>query len=190
MTFPEVTDTDVKQNVQAAEEDRSRARSSIDAIKGREFSSGRLFEDVSDGVTVGLLFELPESADCYAFLDSFFSVTGKAYVRKVDQVTVDSAGTEIGENNRLISNGESCGTVEFGASVSEGNNWTRKVIGNSNDGFFAQALSPGTSEGPAIIVQPGENVYFEAENNSGANIDVSIDTDWTEIPLEEIPELD
>jgi len=34
-----------------------------------------------------------------------------------------------------------------------------------------------------------ENVYFEAENASGQSIDVSIDTDWTEIPLSEVPEL-
>jgi len=189
MTHPEVTDSDFKQNVQAAVEDRSRARSAIDAIKGREFSNGKLFTDVADGDTVGVLFQLPESAECYAFLDSFFSITGKAYVRKIDQVTVDSAGTVTEENNRLISDGESCATVEFGASVSGGNEWTPKVIGSSSDGFFSQALSPGTADGPAIVVQPGENVYFEAENASGQEIDVSIDTDWTEIPLEEIPEL-
>jgi len=189
MTHPEVTDVDSKENVQAAVEDRSRARSAIDAIKGREFSNGKLFTDVADGDTVGVLFQLPESAECYAFLDSLFSVTGKTYARKIDQVTVDSAGTLTEENNRLISDGESCATVEFGASVSGGNEWTPKVIGSSSDGFFSQALSPGTADGPAIIVQPGENVYLEAENASGQEIDVSIDTDWTEIPLEEIPEL-
>jgi len=189
MTYPETTDIDLKENVQSAAEDRSRARSSVDALLGREFSNGHLFTDVLDGETVGVLFSLPSDAGCYAFLDSLFSVTGKTYARKIDQVTVDSSGTLTQENNRLISDGESCATVEYGASVSGGNEWTPKVIGSSSDGFFTQALSPGTADGPAIIVQPGENVYFEAENTSAQQIDVSIDTDWTEVPLEEVPEL-
>ena len=189
MVYPEVTDPDEKQNIQGALEDQSRARSAIDAIQGREFSNGHLFQDVGDNETVGLLFELPEESMCYAFLDSFFSTTGKAYVRKIDQVTKNSAGTVTPENNRLISDGESCATVEYGASVSGGNEWTPKVIGSASGGFFSQALSPGTADGPAIIVQPGENVYYEATNVAGQDIDISIDTDWTEIPLEEIPEL-
>ena len=162
MTYPTITDTDSKENIQAGIEDKSRARSSVDALHGREFSNGRLFKDVADGDTVGVLFILPDNAECYAFLDSFFSVTGKSYVRKIDTVSIDSNGTATEENNRLISNGESCATVEYGASVSGGNEWTQKVIGSSTGGFFSQALSPGTADGPAIIVQPGENVYFEA----------------------------
>jgi len=144
---------------------------------------------VPDNDTVGVLFILPDDAECYAFLDSLFSVTGKSYVKKVDKVSVNSNGTLTEENNRLISDGESCATVEYGASVSGGNEWTEKVVGSSSGGFFSQSLSPGTANGPAIIVQPGENVYFEAENASGQSIDVSIDTDWTEIPLSEVPEL-
>jgi hypothetical protein len=189
MTYPEITDPDEKQNIQGALEDQSRARSAIDAIQGREFSNGHLFEDVPDDETVGILFELPIESECYAFLDSFFATTGEAYVRKVDQVTKDSAGTITPENNRLISNGESCATVEYGASVSGGNEWTPKVIGSLSDGFFSQPLAPGTADGPAIIVQPGENVYYEATNVSEQPIEISIDVDWTEIPLEEIPEL-
>jgi hypothetical protein len=189
MTYPTIADIDSKENVQAAMEDKSRARSSVDALYGREFSNGKLFKNVADGNTVGILFILPNDAECYAFLDSFFSVTGKSYIKKVDKVSVDSNGTTIEENNRLISDGGSCATVEYGASVSGGNEWTQKVIGSSSGGFFSQALSPGTSDGPAIIVQPGENVYFEAENSSGQTIDISIDTDWTEIPLDEVPEL-
>lgn len=189
MVYPEVTDPDKKENFQGALEDQSRARSAIDAIQGREFSNGHLFQDVADDETVGILFELPVESECYAFLDSFFSTTGKSYVRKIDQVTKNSSGTITPENNRLISNGGSCATVEHGASVSGGNEWTPKVVGSVSDGFFSEALSPGTADGPAIIVQPGENVYYEATNVSEQSIDISIDVDWTEIPLEEIPEL-
>jgi len=190
MTYPKTTDADLKQNVQAAVEDRSRARSSVDALLGREFSNGHLFTDVSDNTSVGVLLEVPADAECYAFVDSFFSVTGKSYVKKVDSVTRNSAGTVTGEQNRLISDGDACATVEYGADVSGGNEWTPKVIGSSSEQLFGTlALAPGSADGPAIILQPGENVYFEAENISGGTIDISIDTDWTEIPLEEVPEL-
>ena len=189
MTYPETTDIDFKENVQAALEQQSRARSNDDALRGREYSAGNLFEDVADGASVGILFEMPASAERFAFVDSRFSITGKWYVQKVDSVTKDSAGTSIEPNNRLISDGDASATAEYGASVSGGNEWSRKVVGSASGQGGNLSLSPATSNGSAVIIRPGENVYVVAENNSNGDADVSIDVDWTETPISEIEEL-
>ena len=185
MAYPETTDIDLKENVQAALEQQSRARSNDDALRGREYSAGNLFEDVADGASVGVLFEMPDSAECFAFVDSRFSTTGKWYVQKVDSVTKDAAGTSIDSNNRLISDGEPCATAEYGATVSGGNEWSRKVVGSASGQGGNLSLSPASSDGSAIIIQPGENIYFVAENNSNGAADVAIDVDWSEIPISE-----
>ena len=189
MTYPETTDIDLKENVQSALEQQSRARSNDDALRGREYSIGNLFKDVTDGASVGILFEMPADASCFAFIDTRFSTTGKWYVQKIDEVTKDAAGTSIDPNNRLIADGEPCATGEFGASVSGGNEWSPKVVGSTAGVGGNLSLSPASSNGSAVIVQPGENVYFTAQNVSNGTADVSIDVDWTETPISEIESL-
>jgi len=190
MTYPETTDIDLKENVQSALEQQSGARSNDDALRGREYSAGNLFQGVVDGASVGILFELPEQAECFAFVDSRFSTTGKWYVQRIDSVTKDTAGTSIDPNNRLISNTEdSCATVEYAPTVSGGNEWSRKVVGAASGQGGNISLSPASSNGTGVIVQPGENAYFVAENSSNGEAEVSIDVDWTETPLSEVEEL-
>lgn len=191
MTYPETTDINQKENVQAAIEDTSNARSNVDSLNGREYSSGDLFTDVAIDATVGVLFELPSDAECFAFVNTRFTTGGKTLVRKVDSVTKDTAGTVQNINNRLIgANGDACGNVESSPTVSGGDSWTPKIIGGSSDGVGNRiTLASGDANGAAVIVQPGENVYFEATNLSADQEDITIDVDWTEIPLTEVTEL-
>lgn len=190
MSYPETTDTDQKENVQAAIEDTSNARSNVDSLEGRKYSSGDLFRDVAIDATVGVLFELPESSSNFAFVNTRFTTGGKTLVQKVDSVTKDSAGTVQNVNNRLIgADGDSVATVESGATVSGGDSWTPKIIGGSGGIGSNITLAAGSANGAAVIVQPGENIYFEGTNLSDAPEDITIDVDWTEIPVEEVTEL-
>lgn len=191
MSYPETTDANLKENVQAAVEDKSNARSNVDSLEGREYSSGDLFTDVAIDATVGVLFELPSDAGCFAFVNTRFTTGGKTLVRKVDSVTKDTAGTVQNINNRLIgANGDACASVESSPTVSGGDSWTPKIIGGSSAGVGNRiTLSSGDANGAAVIVQPGENVYFEATNLSADQEDITIDVDWTEIPLTEVTEL-
>ena len=190
MVHPSITDTDQKENVQAAIEDTSHARSNVDSLNGREYSSGDLFRDVAIDATVGVLFELPESSSNFAFVNTRFTTGGKSLVQKVDSVTKDSAGTVQNVNNRLIgADGDSVATVESGATVSGGDAWTPKIIGGSSSHGSKITLASGDANGAAVIVKPGENVYFEATNISDSPEDITIDVDWTEIPVEEVTEL-
>ena len=191
MVHPSITDTDQKENVQAAIEDTSNARSNVDSLNGREYSSGDLFTDVAIDATVGVLFELPSDAECFAFVNTRFTTGGKTLVRKVDSVTKDTAGTVQNINNRLIgANGDACANVESSPTVSGGDSWTPKIIGGSSAGVGNKiTLASGDENGAAVIVQPGENIYFEATNISDSPEDITIDVDWTEIPVEEVTEL-
>ena len=190
MTYPKTTDADLKQNVQAAVEDRSNARSNVDSLRGREFSSGALFEDVAIDEEVNAIIELPADAECFSFVNGRFTTGGKTRVQKIDSVTKDAAGTVQNINNRLISgDGDSCATVESSVTASGGDEWTPKIIGGSGGVGSNITLSSGEANGAAIIIQPGENVYFTATNVSADVEDITIDIDWTEIPLEEVPEL-
>jgi len=190
MTYPEINDTNLKENVQAANEDTSNARSNVDALRAREYSSGSLFEDVAVDTEVNALIELPAESECYAFVLGKFSTGGKTRVQKVDSVTKDVAGTVENINNRLISaDGDSCASVESSVTVSGGDEWTPKVIGGSGGVGSNVTLAPGESDGAAIILQPGDNVYFTGKNLSDSTEDITIDIDWTEIPLEEVTEL-
>lgn len=109
--------------------------------------------------------------------------------KKIDEVTKDTAGTSIDPNNLLISDGAPSATGEFGASVSGGNEWSPKVVGSTTGSAGNLSLSPASSNSPAIIVQPGENAYFTAQNVSNGTADVSIDVDWIETPISEIESL-
>jgi hypothetical protein len=190
MSYPETTDANLKENVQAAIEDTSNARSNVDSLNGREYSSGDLFTDVAIDATVGVLFELPSDAECFAFVNTRFTTGGKTLVRKVDSVTKDTAGTVQNINNRLIgANGDACGNVESSPTVSGGDSWTPKIIGGSGGIGSNITLAAGSANGAAVIVQPGENIYFEATNLSADQEDITIDVDWTEIPLTEVTEL-
>lgn len=186
MANPNETDPDLKDNFQAAIEESSTARAVRDAIDGYTFSTGHLFQGITDGTTVGILLENPGGSGVINFVSGTMSADGKTYVRKTDSVTVDSAGTSITPNNRNISDGASKANVEYNPTVSGGNQWSRKVFGASSSVFLGQQLYPGTSSDFGILIQPGENVYYEATNASGSNIDVSINIDYTEIPSSEV----
>ena len=83
MTYPETTDIDLKENVQSALEQQSRARSNDDALRGREYSIGNLFKDVTDGASVGILFEMPADASCFAFVTHDFPQLASGTYKKL-----------------------------------------------------------------------------------------------------------
>lgn len=170
-----------------AREDITFARSQKDIIEGWVYSTGALFEGVGAGNSKNVWIENPSDSGNYIVATSRYSTSGEFLVKKVDSITIDSSGTNVLINNRLISDGNASTNAEKNVSFSGGNNWTEKVVGSgSNSG--ATIAGANISDGE-ILLKEGENVVFQAQNNTNSSLDVTIDVDFFEIPNSEIPEL-
>lgn len=64
--------------------------------------------------------------------------------------------------------------------------FTPKLIGSGQGPGVGGSIDSGFE----AIITPGDNVVIEATNRSGQSLDVSIDLDYSEIPANEIEELD
>jgi len=166
--------------------DNSGVRGNRDAINGNSYSSGYLFESVADASSVNVFLQNPSNSGVVLFSQATYRSTGAIRFHKIDSVTVDSAGTSIDADNRLISDGTSLAEIQYGTTYSGGNPWTEKVTGGPKEGG---GLAPGEGGDFDIILQPGENVVYEATNTSGGSISITIDVDYTELDKQEINEL-
>lgn len=166
--------------------DSSGVRGNMDAINGGSYSSGNLFENITDGTSVNVYVENPVDSGVVLFAHATYRSTGAIRYHKIDSVTVDSAGTSVTPDNRLINDGSSSANVEHSVGFSGGNSWTEKVTGAPKEGG---GLAPGKGGDFDIILQEGDNVVYEMTNVSGGEISATIDVDYTELDESQINEL-
>lgn len=165
----------------------SHGRAQQDVFDGREFSTGALFEGVADGSSVNVWLENPSGSGVVVVATTRIATNAQFNWQKVDSVTVDTAGTAIDSENRLLSDGTENSNVEKNVTYSGGNGWSPKIAGSGGAGATAVGSSDSDIE---IAIQPGENFLIEATNASGSSAGCSMDIDYAEIPIDEIEELE
>lgn len=152
---------------------------------GEQYSTGRLFEDVSDTDSANLLLQNPDDSSVYLIVFSRFTTTGKFYAHKSMNVSVSDYGTTIDAVQRRsdIDNGNEA-EVSYDATVDESDAdvFTSKVVGSGSGG--GAAISGSTAPMPEVVVAPGDNVYFYASNETDSSRDITIDVDFTEVEEE------
>lgn len=164
----------------------SGAKANRDAILGNSYSTGEFFGEVSDGTTSNIYIENPDNSGKVIFPQANFRSGGQILFHKIDKATVDTAGTTLESNNRLIDDGTSEARIESDIAFSGGNSWTKKPSGGA---ISSGGLTPGHACDFDIVLQEGENVVYQLENVSGGKIRVGIDVDYVEIDKEKINEL-
>jgi hypothetical protein len=164
----------------------SGVRSERDNINGYAYSTGKYFPNTANGSTRNVYIENPSNSGVVLFPSATFRSGGQITFHKIDSVTIDSAGTTLDPDNRLIEDGTSSAKAEANVSFSGGNPWTKKVSGGSTSGG---GLAPGTSSDFDIIIQEGENVLYQLENVSGNEVRTTIDVDYVELDKNEFNEL-
>ena len=150
--------------------------------RGRSFSSGQVFENVSAGTQINILINNPDGSGRKIFLNpQIFRTEGSAFIRK--RFNVDYSGgspVDNGVTNKVSSDdfNSDMQVLKNVSSVSGGQTFPIKVIGSGN------SVSTSTSGAQGIetenIVDQGDNLYLALENRTGAAQDMSIGVDWTE----------
>lgn len=161
-------------------------RGEQDSINGNAYSTGEYFGSVTDGTKKNVCIQNPADSGVVLFVSGTFRAGGQIAFQKIDSVTIDTAGTTLSIDNRLINDGSSVANAESDVVYSGGNTWTKKTSGGT---VSSGGLAPGVYGDFDIILQEGENVVYEFENTAGTTINASIDVDYIELEKIEIDEL-
>lgn len=150
-------------------------------VSGNQYSTGKFTQNLADAATVSFVLKNPADSETYLFVDPSYSVTGEFITFKALNVTVDTDGTT--ENiicRRCDGGSDGIAIAESNpvVTIPDGNAFTKKPIGSGK----TSKVSGANVATPEVVIPPGSNAYFEAENVSGADLDISIDVDFTEIP--------
>jgi hypothetical protein len=112
-----------------------------------------------------------------------FNAAGKAYTEKIENPTIDTAGTAITPRNKNLESGRtSKANAEFSGTYSGGTSRNRQVIGSG-----AASGGAGGSVGSidlSLRINPGESVQYRLESQANGN-DLSISVAFVEEPSTE-----
>lgn len=148
---------------------------------GRVFSIRQLFTSVSSGTTRNIVLSNPPESDVNLLtVAPTFTASGKAYVQKYENATIDTSGTAITPRNKnLMSSRAATAEAETGGTYSGGTSRGREVIGSG-----AASGGVGGSIGSidlSLRLDPGASVRYAIESQANSN-DMSISVTFVEEP--------
>jgi len=155
-------------------------------LLGNGYAGGSLFEGVADTNTKQVVIE-NSSTDEFVFLSTpRVNAAGQVYSTLRKNVTIDTDGDAATINSKRTDSNSSDTNV-----FTAGDNETGTISGGasfptitSGGGTNASNASPTGNEPDVIaaIVAPGDTLAIQAQNQSGTAQDISITSDFVELP--------
>ena len=157
----------------------------------QRIDNGRIFtirgideSGIGDGDTFSVLLTNPSDSGVNLLtVAPSISVTGEAFIEKIENPTIDTAGeTLTPRNKKLESNRTAHGTAQTGGtnqtgSFSGGTSRGRQIVGGQSS---KQAGSVGDID-LSLRIDPGSAIQYKVESNSSSNI-VSVSVAFVEEP--------
>ena len=155
-------------------------------LLGNGYAAGELFEGVADTNIKQVVIE-NISTDEFVFLSTpRVNSGGQAYSTLRKNVSIDTDGdaatttSKRTDTNTSDTNLFTAGDNETGA-ISGGESFPTITSGGGSNA--SNAIPTGTQPDViAAIIAPGDTVAIEAQNKSGGTQDISITTDFVELP--------
>lgn len=155
---------------------------------GNSYAVGNLFTGVADTNTKKLVLENTSSDKALLVFEPTVRGGGQSYTQKAENVTVDTAG-----DSATVANKRTGGSAPTAADTHlAGDNETGTVSGGTplpqitaGSGSNPSNADPGESgsQGIANVIDPGDTLTVEVQNQSGASQDFSLASDFIEVPL-------
>jgi len=172
--------TKVEDDIYATEH-VSEAAKQRDLINGRRYETAASWEQTN---TTNEVYISNESDNDYLFVAVEIFVGGPHRVTRSDNPTVDTVGTELTVRNLFDSSVPADITVEEGTTVTDtGDEYESFLIGS---GDTPNTYENSLSRTYNVIIQPNNSVYWQLENISGKNQNVSVNIIITRTPQSEV----
>jgi len=148
---------------------------------GRVFSVRENWNGIGDGTSRNIvLTNPPDSGISMLTTSPNFAAEQAAFVEKIQNVTIDTAGTAITPLNKKVGDSRTSEiAAETGGSYSGGTSRGISTIGSNTGGGGAGAIGDVDL---ALEIPPGNNVQYRIESDSSGN-DMSIGLNWIEEPV-------
>lgn len=153
--------------------------------EGREFRTGKFYENQSSGTTITITIENPSDSDVYLHLEPIaVSSDDVIHVTPRSGVTVDTEGSDL-PKVKLNGGGNYTpeGQPREGDDISGGEPFPTEFIPSGSGPFGAGGA---LENGFAAMIAPGQTAAQELEiiNN---DTDVSLTFNWVEVSKEVVP---
>jgi hypothetical protein len=158
---------------------------------GDSYAVGNLFTDVANTNTKKLVLSNTSTDTALLVFEPTVRGSGQFYTRKVENATIDTDGDSATVANKRT--GKSGPTAAD--TLIAGDNETGTVSGGTNlpqitsgGGSNPSNANPGESgaQNIANIIDSGDSLVVEVQNQSGGTQDFSLATDFLEVPMSKL----